>query len=251
MFNRFLKNYGKKKLMDGVNSLNDAIVKFDPVGATEAAIDEMEENFDEINKQYSQARTVWQKENDEAVAIVKVRDQRMAAAESIAAQLEADPDNAAIEEGLNELLSALEEMQADIDIEVEEADDAKELMDELGATVEMYASKLKNARTDMRKAANNMKKAQLQEDRAKEKAARAAEMAGLKSAGGGLSTALDSMNRQAAEAQENADAAKRKADLLGTSSVEENDVVKAAMAAASGAAPAPTSAKDRLAALRK
>ena len=251
MINRFLKNYGKKKLMDGVNSLNDAIVSWDPEGATEAAIGEMEDKFDEINKQYSQANTVWQKENDEAVAIVKVRDQRMAAAESIAGQLEADPDNAEIEAGLNELLSALEEMQSDIEFEVEEADDAKELLDELGATVKMYADKLKNARTDMRKAANSMKKAQLQEDRAKDKAARAAEMAGLKSSAGGLSSALDSMNRQAAEATENANAAKRKAVLLGKSSVEENDVVKAAMAAASGEPAPATSVKDRLAALRK
>jgi hypothetical protein len=59
------------------------------------------------------------------------------------------------------------------------------------------------------------------------------------------------MNRQAQEAQAGADAAKRKADLLSTSAVEENDAVAAAMAAVSGEAPKATSAKDRLAALRR
>ena len=52
MFAKFLQHYGKKKLMDGVQGLNDAIVSWDPEGATEAAIAEMEEKFDEINKQY-------------------------------------------------------------------------------------------------------------------------------------------------------------------------------------------------------
>ena len=85
MFGRFLKNYGKTKIMDGVQGLNDAIVSWDPEGATEAAIAEMEENFDEINKQYSQAKSVWEKEDREAREIVAVRDQRMAAAEALSA----------------------------------------------------------------------------------------------------------------------------------------------------------------------
>jgi len=39
--------------------------------------------------------------------------------------------------------------------------------------------------------------------------------------------------------------------LLTPVQVEDNDAVKAAMAAVSGESPAPTSARDRLAALRK
>jgi len=219
MFAKFLQHYGKKKLMDGVQGLNDAIVSWDPEGATEAAIAEMEENFDGINKQYSQAMTVWKKEDGEARAIVKVRDQRMAAAEMLSEQLSADPTNTEIESGLNDLLTALEEMQEDIEIEVEEADDAKELMDELGETVKMYASKLKSARRDMTRAGNAMAKAKAKEIRATEKAARAAQSAGLKSSAGGLSSALESMNRQAQDATDNADAATRKADLLGDKKV--------------------------------
>jgi chromosome segregation ATPase len=174
----------------------------------------------------------------------------MAAAEHISAQLEADPDNAQLNEALNQLVTALEDMQDDIELEVEEADDAKEMMDELEATVKMYADKLKSARTDMRRAANAMEKAKLKEERANQKADRAAVNAGLKDSVGGLSSALESMNRQAAEATASADAAIRKAELLGDSKVEENDAVAAAMAAVSGEAPKPTSARDRLAALK-
>ena len=251
MFAKFLQHYGKKKLMDGVQGLNDAIVSWDPEGATEAAIAEMEEKFDEINKQYSQAKTVWTKEDGEAKAIVAVRDQRMAAAELLSEQLAADPDNAEIEAGLNGLLEALEEMQEDMAIEIEEADDAEDLMKELGETVKMYASKLKSARRDMTRASNNMAKAKAKEERAKASADRAAQAAGLKSTSGGLSSALESMNRQAQDATDSADAASRKAELLGDKKVESNDAVAAAMAAVSGEAPTATSIADRMAALRK
>lgn len=251
MFSKFLKHYGKGKIQQGIASLNDAIVSFDPEGATEAAIQEMEENFDNINKEFSKAKQEWSREQQEADAIVKLQDQRMAAAEHLSGQLEGDSDNTQLSDALNQLLDALEEMSDDIAREVEEAVDAKEVMNELDLTVKMYADKLKSARSDMKKAANTMQKAKRQEERAEEKAARAAQSAGLRSSVGGLSSALESMNRQAADAQANADAAKRKADLLSPIKVEENDAVAAAMAAVSGAAPKPTSATDRLAALRK
>jgi len=251
MFSKFLKNYGKGKFVQGVAALNDAIVSFDPEGATEAAIAEMEENFDSINKEFSKAKQEWAREQKEADVIVELRDKRMAAAEHISGQLEGNEDNVQLNEALDQLLTALEEMSDDIDREVEEAQDAKEVMDELDATVKMYADKLKSARSDMKKAANAMSKAKRQEERAEEKASRVAEMAGIKSSVGGLSSALESMNRQAQEAQAGADAAKRKADLLSTTSVDENAAVAAAMSAVSNEAPKATSAKDRLAALRK
>lgn len=251
MFGKFLKHYGKGKFVQGVAALNDAIVSFDPEGATEAAIDEMEENFDSINREFSKAKQEWAREQKEADVIVELRDKRMAAAEHIAGQLEGDEGNTQLNDAMNKLLDSLEEMSDDIDREVEEALDAKEVMDELDLTVKMYADKLKSARSDLKKAANAMSKAKRQEERAEDKAARAAQQAGIKSSVGGLSSALESMNKQAQEAQAGADAAKRKAELLSTSSVEENDVVAQAMAAVSGDAPKATSAKDRLAALRK
>lgn len=251
MFGNFMKHYGKGKLQDGVRALNDAIVSFDPEGASEAAIDEMEENFDKINKEFSTAKQEWAREQKEADVIVELRDKRMAAAEHIAGQLESDTDNAQLNEALNQLLDSLDEMTDDVEREKEEAVDAKALMDELDETVKMYATKLKNARSDMKKAMNNMAKAKRQEERAEEKAARAAQSAGLSNSVSGLSSALESMNRQATDAQASADAAKRKANLLSGTKAEENDAVAAAMAAVSGDAPKPTSARDRLAAMRK
>jgi chromosome segregation ATPase len=142
-------------------------------------------------------------------------------------------------------------MTPDVDREKEEAADAKEIMDELDATVVMYADKLKTARSQMKSATRNMEKAKRSEERAEMRADRAAVAAGLKANVGGLSSALESMNRQASNAQAKADAADRKAKLLGPTKLEENDAIAAAMAAVSGDTPAPTSAKDRLAALKR
>lgn len=250
LFRGFLANYGKNAILDAKKSLNDAIVRFDPEGASEAEIAAIEEQFDQVNREYSRAKSEFQKERKEADAILALRDKRMAAAEMLAGKVEADPTDTVSAQGLEQLLSALEDMQEEIDREVEEANDAEEIMNELDQTVKLYADKLKSARSDMRKAAMAMEKARRQEERAEEKARRAAVLAGLKKDTSSLGSALESMNRQAEEAQAKADAAKRKADLLGKSSVDENDAVAAAMAAVSGEKPAPTSAAERLAALR-
>lgn len=251
MFGKFLKNYGKNAFRELATNLNDAIVRFDPEGASEAEIQTMEENFDEVNREFSKAKQEWQQEQREADEIVALRDKRMAAAEHIANQLESDPENAQMNDALNQLVESLENMQDDIDREVEEAQDAKEVMEELDATVKLYAEKLKTARTDMKRAMSAMEKAKRQEERAEAKADRAARLAGLKKDTSSLGSALSSMNKQAEEAKARADAASRKADLLGPSSVEENSAVAEAMAAVSGEVTPKASARDRLAALRK
>jgi len=188
MFGNFLKHYGKGKIAQGVQSLNDAIISFDPAGATEAAISEMEENYDKINLEFSKTKQEYSRERAEADEIESLQSQRVSAAEHIAGKLDDDPDNAQLNEALNQLVDSIEEMADDVEREIQEAVDAKEIMDEL--TVKMYGDKLKTARTDMKKASNAMKKAKHQQERAEVTAERAAQAAGLSSSVGGLSSAL-------------------------------------------------------------
>lgn len=248
LLGRFLKSYGKNAIADAAKSMTDAIVAFDPEGASEAEIGAMEEQFDQVNREYSKAKTEFLKEQKEAEEIEALRDKRLAAAAVLQEKAEAGDSNA--EAGLLQLLDALEEMEPDIERELEEAADAKMVMDELDETVKLYAEKLKTARSDMKRATQAMKRAEKQAERAEEKAARAARLAGLKKDTSSLGSALESMNRQAAEAQAKADAATRKANLLGKSNVEENDAVAAALAQVSGEPAPATTAADRLAALR-
>ena len=239
----FFKNYGIEKAKSLDNALSEAIVKFDPEGATEAAIGEIEEKFDNLNVAFSKAKQVWDKENKEAETILALYNQRLAAAD----YLQADPGKTA---ALNQLISALEEMLPDIEREKQEADDAKQDMDQLDDLVKQYADKLKSARHTVEKAKKDMQRAEFQKERAKEMADAAAMAAGLSKSTTGLSSALDHMNKLAEQSKAEADAANRKARLLQPTSIDEDADIKAAMAAVSGNSPAGLSIQDRMAALR-
>lgn len=240
----FFKHYGVEKAKSLANALSEAIVKFDPEGATEAAIGEIESKFDELNVAFSKAKQVWEKENKEAESIMALYNQRLAAADF----LQADPSKAA---ALNQLVSALEEMLPDIEREKQEAEDAKLDMDQLSQLVKQYAEKLKSARHTVEKAKKDMQRAEFQKQRAKEVADAAAMAAGLSKSTSGLSSALDHMNKLAEQAKAEADAANRKARLLQPTSIDDDADIKAAMAAVSGSQPSSAlSLQDRLMALK-
>ncbi|MDP2902864.1 MAG: hypothetical protein Q8N96_07110 [Methylovulum sp.] len=240
----FFKNYGIQKAKDLSNLLGEAIVRFDPEGATEAAIAEIEEKFDKLNLAFSTAKKSWEKENKEAEAIVSLYNQRLAAAE----HLQAMPEKA---DALNQLVTILEDMQADVEREKLEAQDARQYMDELEGLVKQYAEKLKSARHTVEQAKKAMQRAEFLKERAEEKA-QAAKMAnGLSGSSSSLSSAIDHMSKLAGQSLSEADAATRKASLLQPTQAEDNPDIKAAMAAVSGKSPASTSIQDRLAALKR
>ena len=249
---KFWKHFSREKINDAGRALTDAIVRFDPETASEAAIAEMEENFDNLNLEFSKAKQEWQKEQREADEVQKTYEQRLQAAELLQTQVaEGGRGVKDKEAGLLQLLESLEGMQEDVELEAEEAADAKALMEELQQTVDILADKLKSARRDMKKAQNTLARAQAAEDRAKKQEDRAREIAGLKSSAGGLNTALDSLNRAADDAKAKADASSRKTTLIGGAKPEQNSAVTAALAEVSGKPAAPTSVADRLAALKK
>lgn len=239
----FFKNYGVVKAKSLISALGEAIVKFDPEGATEAAIAEIESKFDALNLSFSKAKQSWEKENKEYLSIEALYNQRLAAAEI----LQDDPLKA---NALASLVSLLEEMQPEIEREKQEAIDAKSNMDQLEVLVVQYAEKLKSARHTVEKAQKNMQRAEAQKDRAKEIASAAATAAGLSQSATGLSTALDHMNRLAEQANAEAGAATLKAKLLQPTKAEDDPDIKAALAAAAGVSADSVSIQDRLAALK-
>lgn len=240
----FFKNYGIQKAKDLSNLLGEAIVRFDPEGATEAAIAEIEEKFDKLNLAFSTAKRAWEKENKEAEVIVALYNQRLAAAE----HLQTMPEKA---EALNQLVTILEEMQGDVEREKLEAQDAKQYMDELEGLVKQYAEKLKSARHTVEQAKKNMQRAEFLKERAEEKAAAAKMANGLSGSSSSLSSAVDHMTKLADQSLSEADAANRKANLLQPTQAEDNPDIKAAMAAVSGKGSVSSSIQDRLAALKK
>jgi hypothetical protein len=241
----FFKNYGAQKAKDLSNLIAEAIVKFDPEGATEAAIAEIEEKFDKLNLSFSKAKQVWEKENNESVAITELYKQRLAAAEI----LQAKPEKA---EALAKLVSLLEDMLPDVQREQQEALDAKQYMDDLEKLVRQYAEKLKQARQTVESAKRKMQQAELAKQQAEEKAEAAKIASGLSSSGNSLSSAITHMEKLAQQAATEADAASRKANLLQPTQEEDDADIQEAMAQVKGSQTnVGNTIQDRLAALRK
>lgn len=216
----FFTIYTKKQWKNGVNSLRDAIVAFDPETAGEVAIAEMEEKFDEVNAQYTDAKAKWKDEHEEAVAIEQKYEKRKAKALKIQGMIADGDERPELTEALDQIVDALEEMRPDIEMEKQQAVDAKEVMVEMDEVVKMYAKKIKTARRDVKKIATQMDRAKAQEQRAKEREEHARMKAGLSDGLSGMGSVLESMNRQAEEATNKADTANRKADLLGETNVD-------------------------------
>lgn len=256
MLGNFVKHFGLVQFKNLNNALMVGLQKLDGEGFSEAAIAEVQDIFDDLNKKFSVAKRDWEREQKEADVILALYNKRVSAAELLQGKVDADATNAdatneVAAEGLNQLLVTLEEMTPEVEREAEEAKDAKELMDELDATVKMYAEKLRTSRATFEKATRDIAKATASKQKEQERAARAAELAGIKSSSNSLGSALDIMTGMANDAKDDADAARRKTALLTPVKVEDNSAVAAAMAEVSGEpAPAVMTTRDRLAALR-
>ena len=252
---RFIGNLLGVKADQAVNAGIEALVRFDPQGATEAELRSMEQHLDDLGQQVAQARQAYDREQHEADAIQTLSQQRMAAAESLQSQVTAETDpakKAALERSLGTLVGMLEQMAPEIDREKRDAVDARGFLDMLESTYAEAGGKLKAARSELDRAQRDMARAAQQRQTAEQQAEAARRAAGLTQRTSGLTVALKSMQEAAARDQASAEAAQAKARLLRPTRPEEDDPnIATALAAASGRGPTPTSIADRLAALKQ
>ena len=250
----FIRNLVGVKTDQAVQSAVEALVRWDPKAATEAELRTMEEHLDSLGLQVAQARAAYEKEQKEAEAILQLSRQRMAAAEHLQRQMESEADagrKAQLEKSLETLVGMLEQMAPDIDREEQDAVDAREFLTMLETTYAEAGGKLKAARSALQRAERDMGRAAQQRDMAEQRAEAARQAAGLSGATSSLGTALKAMQDAAARDLAQAEASSAKARLLKPSKPEEDDPnIKAALDAATGAKPAPSTLSDRLASLK-
>ncbi|HSU04093.1 MAG TPA: hypothetical protein VLI93_00840 [Acetobacteraceae bacterium] len=250
----FLRNLLGVKTDQAVKSGLEALVRWDPQSATEAELRTMEQHLDELGQEVARARQSFDKESREAGAIVQLSHQRMAAAEQLQKQHDAETDpsrKAALEKSLGTLVGMLEQMQPDIERETRDAKDAEDFLQTLENAYADAGSKLKSARSELERAHRQMSRAEQQRDMAERQADAARRAAGLASATSGLSVALKAMQDAADKDLASAEAARAKAKLLTPSRPEQEDPnIAAALASASGKALPTADLGARLAALR-
>jgi chromosome segregation ATPase len=250
----FLTSFGKTKANDAVQSGIDALVRWDPKGASKAEMMEMEKHLDDLGRRVAAARNSYKKEAAEHEQVAALYNQRYAAAQKLGEQIAAEADparKASLEKSLNTLLDQLEKQQPQIDQELKDKVDAEDLLRRLESTYSDAADKLRNGKDSLERAHREMDRAQAEKERAEEMAETARQAAGLSRSTSSLNTALDAMQRQAEKTRQEAEAARMKADVLKVSEPEKEDAnIAAAMNSVSGKPAAPVNAADRLAALR-
>lgn len=251
---KFIRNFAGVKAGQAMQAGVEALVRWDPKGATEAELRTMEQHLDALGLEVAQARAAYEREQKEAVAIKTLLNQRMMAAEMLQTQLTAEFDptrKAQLNKSLNTLLDMLEDMAPEVERETSEAVDAQEFLAMLETTYADAGGKLKEARRQLERAERDMKRAEQQREQAERQAESARRAAGLSSTTSSLNTALKAMNEAAAHDLAKADAASSKAKLLAPTRPEEDDPnIAAALAAASGRGPQAQSASERLARLK-
>ncbi|HMK36797.1 MAG TPA: hypothetical protein VK463_17115 [Desulfomonilaceae bacterium] len=253
----FLKSFGTQKLSQAGESLTQRIVAWDPETASEAEIEEMIYELDQITAEASKAMSDYEREKAEADAIQKNYDKYMAAAELLNKQVEearSGGNESKVQElstSLDKLLHDLEEMRPEVDRELKEANEAKAYYDEVRALAQTAADKLRSARSQLETAKRDMRRAQVEQQRAGDRAERSEHLAGLKKDSSSLGVALAAMNRQTEEARAAASASDLKTKLLAPQQEKEDENVKAALDEVSGEKRVPAASfADRLAALR-
>ncbi len=251
----FIRNLIGVKTDQAVGTALEALVRWDPQGATEAELRTMEQHLDALGLEVAQARVTYEREQKEADAIGSLSHQRMAAAEQLQQQMAHETDaarKADLEKSLGTLVGLLEQMAPEVDRETTDAHDAHDFLTMLEHAYTEAGAKLKTARSNLERAQRDMGRAAQQRDMAERRAETARQTAGLTSATSGLSVALKAMQDSAARDLAAAEAANAKARLLRPTTPEREDPnIAAAMAAVTGAGPAPATLSDRLAALRQ
>jgi chromosome segregation ATPase len=253
MFN-FIRNFVGVKTDHAVQAGLEALVRWDPKGATEAELRTMEQHLDELGLEVAEARAAYEREKKEAEAIKTLLDQRMAAAELLQNQLAAEAEparKAQIEKSLGTLLDMLESMTPEVERETHEAVEAQDFLTMLEKTYADAGAKLKEARSQLEQAERDMRRAEQQRELAERQAEAARRAAGLSGSTSSLNVALKAMKESATHDLAKAEAAAAKAKLLTPTRPEQDDPhIAAALAAAAGTQAPAQSAGDRLARLK-
>jgi chromosome segregation ATPase len=250
----FMKNLAGVKMDRVADAAVEALVRWDPKSASEAELRTMEQHLDALGREVALARQGYNREKRESDTIQALSHQRMAAAEQLQTQLNAETDptrKAALEKSLETLVGMLEQMAPEIDREKRDEVDARDYLAMLEQTYAEAGGKLKTARSDLERAQRDMARAAQQREQADRQAEAARRAAGLASQTSSLTVALKAMQDAAAKDLASADAQMSKARLLRPTRPEQDDPnIAAAMNAASGKPPAPQSLSERLAALK-
>jgi hypothetical protein len=230
-------------------SLVGALVSFDPETATQVDRDALAEKIQDVAKKFAAAKHDYDKEQNDVVVKQAQINEYLATLDVMVGQLERQEITQAI---FDEFYAGIEESQAQLTQEIEEATEAKAVKDELDSILKMLTQQLNDFDRVTSKALRDVKLAETQVEKEKLKTERQAELANLKSGLGADSTAVKKLQEIAQKAKIEAEAAKtvREATAKPQSQADKMAALVAQAKQASTPATSTMSAAERVAALK-
>lgn len=250
----FIKHFASTKAEEAVNRSLEALVRFDPKGASEAELRQMDAELDKLGRDVVAAKRALADEERELEVAQKLEAQRMAAAEKLNADLEAEADpakKATIERSLGTVMDLIDKNHATVQSHTKSAADARDWLGQLQEAFDAATEKLKTAKETLAAAQREMASAALEKRQEAERAGRAKELAGLASSRSSIGVALGAMQQAAQRDRDEAAASRMKSDALRPSAPEQDDpLIRDAMASAGGGPKPALSPSERLRALK-
>lgn len=241
---------------DAVDTTIEGIINNFPATATKAQIAMFEDALTKERTKLTEARGRLTKERAEADAAVKAQDTRLAAAQTIRAQRDGTVDEATkakLNESLTKLVTEIKAKQADVDREKAEAEQAERIVNLREANYKKAFDKVMGAKRALEQGRAAKEAADLELELAREEADAARTAAGLNAQNtSAVDIAGAALNKQAEKARAEAEALRAEAALISASnstSADNDPVIAAALAAASGKPSASGSVDDELDAL--
>lgn len=250
----FIANFLGVKANDTVNAAIETLVRFDPKGASEAQILQMDQNLTQLSRSVAEARAIYEKEKKEADAAEKAQNERFQISEILVRRMDAETDEAkkaGIQRDFDAVLKDIEKFAPEVEREKHEAASAGDFLHDLEKAQAEAAERLKTARADLTAAQRDMQKAAMDRENTARLEAIAKQAAGIANASGSLDVALKAMRSTTEKDQIAAAASRDKARLLTPHQTMESDNIKSAMAELHGTPAASSlSPAERLAALK-
>lgn len=231
-----------KHFMGLGDKLAQAIASFDPETATEADRDRLQANLREVAIKLEEARTSFNKENQDVVSLKSLIENDEKALEVLAQRL---AEGTITEAAVNLFCDELEANKSRLPQEEQEANDAKEYLSQVQQILDGITQQLSEFDAHAKKAAQMLAQAKAQKDLQQMRIDRQAELTGLGSLKSS-SSALDALTKKANKLSNEASGLKTVADIQQKplDQKAELDAIRASVTA-----PPVMSASDRLKAL--
>ena len=225
-FFSFIASLGKVSSKGAARGLIEKIVQTFPEAASEAQLDVLTGDFDELSKMTARYEAIKNEAEAREIKAKENYNKTLAQAQTLEARMGKTP-TADEQEALAILNERLDALEADALEAKEDAALAREDYEQVyGGCVEL-SNLIKKARREIENARKDMERSERKVERANARASRSEELAGLRKPEMNFSTvAVDAMNKKTKENEQTVQAANLRSNLLGNNGVNASGVDK-------------------------